>query len=293
MSQFHPMLKGGIDLHLHSHPSIFERKQTDWELVEDIKSADMAGGVIKSHESGTVDRAYLIRQKEPQLHVYGGLVTNHFTGGLSPAAVDVALRLGAKVIWMPTISSVQHQSYFAKKKTRFFNTERPLAQPDTGLTIFDSDGHRLLSEVHEILSLIGERDAILATGHLSEGEVIALVDAAKEHNVDKILIQHVDLGISPLPLETQERLVKQGAILEKCYLACSTDFHDISIEEMAATISHLGAPACVLVTDYGQTHNLAPVEGMSEFVTRLLDVGVPAKDIEMMLIRNPKNLLGI
>ncbi len=279
-------------MHVHSYPSIFPRKQSDWELIHDVKEAQMAGVVLKSHESQTVDRAHLIRMKEPGLHVYGGLVCNHFTGGLSVAAVDAALRLGAKVIWMPTFSSKQHQDHFAKKKTKFFTTDRALVHPEKGLEIWDED-RELLSEVHEILSLISEESAILATGHLSEEEVLALMAAAKEHKVEKILIQHADLGIAPLSSDVQQLLARQGAFIEKCYLACSADFRDISVEQMAASIRALGAESCVLVTDYGQTHNIPPVAALSEFVTELVACGISESQIEHMLSSNPKALLGI
>jgi len=42
MSAYHPLLKGAIELHCHSHPSIFPRRQTDWELIEDVKKVDSA-----------------------------------------------------------------------------------------------------------------------------------------------------------------------------------------------------------------------------------------------------------
>ncbi|MEB3102113.1 DUF6282 family protein [Ferviditalea candida] len=61
MTEFHPLLKGAIELHRHSYPSIFPRSQTDWELIEDVKASGMAGVVLKSHEGQTVDRAALIR----------------------------------------------------------------------------------------------------------------------------------------------------------------------------------------------------------------------------------------
>ncbi len=170
MKQFHPLLKGAFELHCHSYPSIFPRKQTDWMLVEDVDEAGMAGVLLKSHEAPTADRATLIRDKYPHLHVYGGLACNYFTGGLSPPAVDVAIRSGAKIIWMPTFSSKVHQAHFAQKKTPFFSNERPLTHPAQGLEVWD-DKHRIKAEVHEILSLIGNADIILATGHISPAEV--------------------------------------------------------------------------------------------------------------------------
>ncbi|PAQ16020.1 hypothetical protein CD798_02970 [Bacillaceae bacterium SAOS 7] len=288
---FHPLLEGAIELHCHSYPSIFARKQTDWELVEDVKKAKMAGVVLKAHEASTVDRATLIRLKEPELHVYGGLVLNEFTGGLSPRAVDAAIRQGAKMIWMPTISANQHCCEFAKKQTRLFSSASPLPNEE-GLKIWN-ENRQIKQEVHEILALIGEADIALATGHLSAEEVAVLVDAAKEHRIQKILIQHADLGIAPVPLDMQKELAKKGAIIEKCYLACSDDFNDLSIAQMAETIREIGAESCVLVTDYGQDHNIPPIEALSHFVSEMLQAGMTEQDVETMIVHNPKVLLGI
>jgi hypothetical protein len=289
---FHPLLQGAIELHCHSYPSIFPRKQTDWELIEDVKTAKMAGVVLKAHEASTVDRSTLIRLKEPGLHVYGGLVLNEFTGGLSPKAVDAAIRQGAKMIWMPTISANQHCCHFGKKKTRFFNSERPIPNEEVGLTIWDEQ-KRIKSEVHEILALIGEANITLATGHLSFEEVAVLIDAAHEHKVEKILIQHADLGIAPVPIEMQKEFARKGAIIEKCYLAISEDFQDLTVEEMAASIKAVGAESCTLVTDYGQEHNIPPILALSRFVGEMIKAGITESEIEMMISHNPKKLLGI
>lgn len=288
---FHPLLVGAIELHVHSAPSLFPRKQTDWELIEDVKKARMAGVVLKAHESQTVDRATLIREKEQGLHVYGGLVCNHFTGGISPATVDTAIGLGAKIIWMPTFSAQEHQRYFGKKKTRFFNSKKGLAH-SYGLEIWDQDKN-ILPEVHEILALIAEANVVLATGHLAADEVNVLVDAAIEHKVEKILIQHTDLGIARVPHELEKEFVKKGCILEKCYLACSEDFNDITLKEMAESIKILGAESCVMVTDYGQRHNLPPIEALSQFIYDMKLQGISDREITAMVVDNPKQLLGI
>jgi Family of unknown function (DUF6282) len=289
---YHSLLEGAIELHCHSYPSIFSRKQTDWELIEDVKKAKMAGVILKAHEASTVNQSTLIRLKEPSLHVYGGLVLNEFTGGLSPKAVDAAIRLGAKVIWMPTISSNEHCCNFGKKKTRLFKSERPLPNEDEGLTILD-ENKKIKPIVHEILALIGKANIILATGHLSVQEVSLLVDAAKENHIEKILIQHADLGIAPVPLDYQKEFAKKGAIIEKCYMACSEDFNDLSVTQMAETIREIGAESCVLVTDYGQDHNIPPIEALSNFVNEMLIAGISNHEIQRMIVHNPKKLLGL
>src|SRR5690606_7714891 len=150
---------------------------------------------------------------EPGLHVYGGVVCNYFTGGLSPTAVDAAIRLGAKIIWMPTFSAEEHQRYFGKKKTKFFNSKRSMTHPGSGIEIWD-ENKKLLPEVYEILELVAEADIVLATGHLAADEVSVLVEAAIEKRVEKILIQHTDLGIARVPFELEKELVKKGCILE-------------------------------------------------------------------------------
>lgn len=292
MFNYHPLLEGAIDLHTHSFPSVFTRKQTDWELVEDVKAAGMAGIVIKSHEASTADRTALIRMKEPDLHIYGGLVCNHYTGGLNPAAVDVAIQSGAKIIWMPTISSCEHQAHFALKKTRFFQSAKSLVPPMQALSIFDEKGY-IKDEVHVILELIAEANIVLATGHLSPNEVLALTDAAKQHSVQKVLIQHTDLGIARIRFELERELVAKGAVMEKCYLACSSDFADITVEEMAHSIRQLGAQSCVLVTDYGQEHNIPPVQAFNEFVGQMAECGLKDSQIGTMIVNNPRDLLGV
>ncbi|MFB4164018.1 DUF6282 family protein [Alteribacillus sp. JSM 102045] len=288
---YHPLLKGGYELHVHSSPSIFPRKQTDWELVEEARRAGMNGLVLKAHEGSSYDRAYLIREKYPEMDVYGGLVCNIFTGGLSPHAVDMALQMGAKVVWMPTISAAQHQKYFAHhQKDRFFNSKKSLDYSESVLRVMD-DSNNIKEEVKKIVSLIAEYDAVLATGHLAPNEVGPLVAEAKKAGVTRILIQHADLGIAQIPLEMQLELVREGCIIEKCYLACSEDFNNLSAKEMANSIKYLGSSNCVLVTDYGQEHNVTPIKGLSRFITELVSYGVTEQEITSMIKDNPKSLL--
>ncbi|MFC0525858.1 DUF6282 family protein [Pontibacillus salicampi] len=289
--EYHPLLKGAYELHVHSSPSAFPRKQTDWELVEEARKAGMKGLVMKAHEGATFDRAALIREKIPDMHVYGGLVCNLFTGGLSSHAVDMALRMGAKMIWMPTISAHQHAKYFAEhRQERFFNSETTLDDSQSNLTILTKD-HQVKDEVKRILYLIASYDAILATGHLSPYEVDILVEEARSIGVEKILIQHADLGIARIPMDLQRKLVNQGCYIEKCYLACGNDFNNITIPQMAESIQSLGADSCILVTDYGQPHNPTPVQGLNQFIKELLEEGMEEDIVRTMITTNPESLL--
>ncbi|PSL48455.1 hypothetical protein B0H94_10455 [Salsuginibacillus halophilus] len=292
MKTTYPFLQGGFELHVHSAPSLFPRVQNDWELLEDAREAGMAGVVIKSHEAQTYDRASIVQAKTPDLAVRGGVALNESNGGLSPAVVDMALRLGAAVIWMPTTSAAQHKHYYNQGAMQLGPGARPLAESDEGLTILD-EHDRVKPEVYTILELIAQQDAVLATGHLSFHEVERLVEAAQGKGVKKILIQHTDLGIARVPKDLEATLVKKGCWVEKCYLAASPDFQDTTVEAMAASIQDLGRDNCVLVTDYGQAHNLPPVKALGEFTNALHTAGVPEQDIEHMMKHNPRHLLGL
>ncbi|MBM7587230.1 hypothetical protein JOC86_003803 [Bacillus pakistanensis] len=288
-NQFHPLLEGSYDFHVHSSPSIFKRRQTDWELLEDAKAAKMGGIVLKSHESSTAERAFLLNEKEPSVSVFGGIVLNQHVGGLNPYAVETALKMGGKVVWFPTLSAGQHQQYFKSKNTKLFNGNPLLSESTVSI---DEDGH-LIEEVEIIFRLITDYDAVLATGHMSLKEQHQIVRAAKEAGVRKIIIQHADMGISKIPLEDQLYFASEGCMIEKCLLACSSDFHDLTVEEMAKTIEIIGHESCILVTDYGQPHHEAPVYAMNRFVEELLSHGVSEEQVIRMLQENPRTLLGV
>src|SRR5438093_12932568 len=99
------LLEGAYDTHVHSDPDVLPRKFDDIELVRRGKEAGMGGFVLKSHYICTADRATLIRRTFPGINVYGGIALNNSVGGLNPVAVDIAGRLGNKVVWLPTVDS--------------------------------------------------------------------------------------------------------------------------------------------------------------------------------------------
>src|SRR3989442_1009332 len=76
------------------------------EAVGEAEAVGMRGVVLKSHAYPTGPIAILMQKTVRRLHVFGGICCDFEVGGLNPAAVEVALRTGAKVVWMPTFSSV-------------------------------------------------------------------------------------------------------------------------------------------------------------------------------------------
>src|SRR3982751_3662333 len=97
------LLEGAFDTHIHSAPDVLPRKFNDLELAQRFKARRMGGFVLKSHYICTADRATLVRQVEPVVEVFGAIALNNSVGGLNPLGLDIAGRLGNKVVFLPSV----------------------------------------------------------------------------------------------------------------------------------------------------------------------------------------------
>ncbi|MBI4830685.1 MAG: hypothetical protein HY801_03855 [Candidatus Lindowbacteria bacterium] len=283
------LLAGGIDLHTHSGPSLYDRALDDFGLAAEAKEAGMRAVVLKNHECPTAGRAAIVNTRVEGVVACGGIVLNQFIGGFNPFAVDAALKMGGKIVWFPTFHARNHIAHYGSDSPAL--TEHQLEAPRVGLSVLDETG-RLQPEVEPVLQKIAAGKAILGTGHLSAGEILVLTDAALAAGVEKILITHADMGFVGLTMDDQVRLAKKGAVLEKCYLAMLIA-QDGGGKAMAESIQAIGAEHCVLVTDLGQAVLPHPVDGMQSFVETLMAEGVSREETRVMLAENPARLLGL
>ncbi|MET0444739.1 MAG: DUF6282 family protein, partial [Pseudorhodoplanes sp.] len=83
------LLKGAIDPHVHSGPSIAARGIDHVTLLQQASEAGFAAVVTKDHDYSGVMTAALIRQHFPTLttKIYSSIVLNNVVGGLNPYAV--------------------------------------------------------------------------------------------------------------------------------------------------------------------------------------------------------------
>ena len=285
------ILKGGVDLHTHAGPDFYDRSVDQIELAENARKEKMAAVVFKNHFCPTYFAAQQVDKEVPGISAFGGLVLNKYVGGLNVDAVDLAVKAGAKIIWMPTLSEANHLAYYGASDFKAQKAKTALRQEGRGLTICENN--RLKPEVHEILEVIADGNAILATGHVSNSEALVLVREAAAAGLKKILVNHPDDKVSAITEAEQRQLIKYGAILEKCLITTMPGWGDLTIKMLADSIRNLGAENCVIVTDFGQAHHEIPTEGLKRFVRGLLDNGIAQEEIRTMLCENPCRLLGI
>lgn len=230
----------------------------------------------------------------PGVDVIGGVTLNYAVGGLNPFAVDAALKLRGRIVWMPSADALNHVRHFGEpgKYGSKLDYERPrIYEGKLGITILDKD-RELLPRVHEILDLIADADAAIATSHLNVEESKALVSESRRRNI-RTVVTHVAFVTASLSVEDQKWMAERGAYLELCYNSLTPAWKSTTIKDVASTIREVGSEHYILASDLGQVHNPPPPEGLRRYIALLLERGFEPDEIRLMVKDNPERLLGL
>ena len=148
----------------------------------------------------------------------------------------------------------------------------------------------------DILKIMAQTDAVLATGHISFDEQLAVVDKARELGVKKIVVNHPELYRTRLNLRQQERLLEYGVIIERTYggtqLPRSREFMK-HLPMALEAIKALGAGSTIIATDVGQPTNVGWSDAYAEYMEYLEQGGISRKEIDLMTKVLPARLLGL
>lgn len=281
------LLDGALDIHVHTAPDLIERFQSDVSLAHSVRDAGMRGAVVKSHVVPTAGRVELANETVGEQVLYGGVSLNGSIGGVNPDAVEVALDLGAKIVWLPTAWSHNHASQArAAGVERFVGQRVPTEDEDLHVC---EDG-QLTEQTHAVINLIAEHDAVLGTGHISPNAIEEVVDACATAGV-RCLVNHPFFRVVDLPIDQQATLAERGAVMEYCgYAVQSTTDH--TVERVVEAVNRLGPDRCLLATDFGQASN-SPVDGFAKFATALDNRGLDRETVHQLVAETPTDLLGV
>ena len=271
-------LHGLIDMHIHTAPDVRPRLLTDVGAAHEAADAGMRAVALKSHVTCTPDRAAIAQEIVPGVRVLGSLTLNQPVGGLNPAAAEAALSLGASIIWMPTISAHNHIVYHGG--------------PPPGIRLLGADGE-LQPSLFDVFELVKGHDAVLATGHISVEEICALVPAAREAGVRKVVVTHPEMPWVDVPVGIQEELRDLGAYFERCYASTLPGIGDVPLARVISDIRQVGIESTLLATDCGAAGIPAPVAGMRKYLAALLADGFSERDLRLMAGETPAGLLGL
>lgn len=278
-------LTGAADLHCHFGPDAHRARSVDaFAAAREAAAAGHRAVVLKSHDAPTASLAWAVQQSAGNaISVFGGICCDREVGGVNPAAVEVALRLGARIVWLPTLSSRQDVEN---------GVAAQLGIPGPGLTVTDADG-ALLPETRAVLDLVAEHDAVLATGHVSAAEHYAVTQEFARRG--RVLVTHAreELAGPNLTAAQCAELADLGAWIELCAMTCIGALATRSVADVITTIRAVGTDRITLGTDFGQAVNPHPAVGLQTYADALWAEGLTETEIRTMACTNPATVLAL
>lgn len=149
------LVKGVCDIHLHLRPDSRERSADEYGFMQDAMRAGYRAVMFKSNDFSCHDRAYLIRQAQPEAECFGSFCMNRVYGDrVNPFAAQKAVETSGglcRCIWMPTLDAAYHYQCEGRK--------------DKGIPVLDDNG-QVLPEVVRVMEICAEAGIIFATGHI-------------------------------------------------------------------------------------------------------------------------------
>jgi len=295
-------LAGAIDIHVHTHPDTMPRLLTDREAVAQAKAVKMRAVLLKCHTSMTADRAAGAKEAvEGGIEVFGAICLNPAVDGINPAAVEHAINMGVKAVWMPTLWSDHHVKYVNTSKNKMGYETLGVEFGETGVSIVTDSG-KIKPELIEILEMTADAGIMLATGNVSCEDAHLLLDEANRVGVKKLVVTTVNDHVTNYPLDDLKRMVDyNGAYLEIGHRSLPFPFwwesadpeRRKAFDDTCKIIRDVGPEHCILSSDSGQLTSASPIECMRMWFELLKVRGFSREETDVMTKVNPAKVLGL
>jgi hypothetical protein len=290
------LVAGAYDAHVHVAPDVVPRIIDDVTLAKRFRDRGLGGFVLKSHYVPTGERASVVRAAVPGVDVLGGIVLNVPVGGMNAVAVEIAGRCGARVVWFPTVDGVNQRTSRAQappgaKPPMWAALQKELRDEGVDpppVAVIGEDGHANQATL-DVLRVIAKHDMALATGHLSAPEIHAVVLAAAEVGVARIIVTHPEFTTQWLTAAQQSELAEMGAVMERCFTTAYTGKVDWQV--MVDNIRAVGPQNSFLSSDLGQPGNPPVEDGMALMADDLLRAGFTDGEVHTMAVANTIRLV--
>jgi hypothetical protein len=303
-------LGGAYDMHIHSAPAPFVRIGDSIDIASWCAEAGMAGLVIKSHFESTISKVHHARRalqdRFPDFKIFSAIALNRGCGGVNPRAVEMALALGAKVVWLPTLDAEGHAKGFGQSGTYGFRAmtldfKPPRTPPaNAPITVLEdeklytvTENGVLTNETKRVIELVRDYGAILGTGHISRDEIFAVYDYCVAAGLDRVVVTHPEFRTPNLDIKAIEDLAEAGAYMEFCAVDCFPIHAVKTVEEIRDMILAAGINRSILSSDAGQPWAARPPETLRIFLQCLHEKGMAPEQLRTMVTDNPELLLGI
>lgn len=287
------LLVGAVDLHCHSGPAAMPRILDHHEALLDAAEAGFRALLFKDHFYLGVAHAVMLEKLVPDtgVRLFSGIALNNASGGINPHAVNHAANIGAKIVWLPTLSAANHIAQLEGAAKTFPKTAKRMIDP-IPLGALDANGD-VTDDTKLVLDLIAEADMILAGGHLPAAEIIKVFEEARRRGVKRMLVNHPTYVVNCTD-DDMRALVEIGAYLEHSIgMFIEGKSKCFTPDDLAHYIEVAGPERTVLSSDLGLQGSPRPLVGFRQIVRMLLDLQISKTDIRTMIGDNAAWLLGI
>lgn len=285
-------LTGACDLHIHSSPDIVDRIGNDVEIARQARDAGMRAIVYKCVLEPTVSRAWHTMEQVEGISVFGGIVLDHHVGGINPSAVEPVIKMGGKVVWLPTYHAQGHAEAFGAIGSFGYVEEERKGYCLEPITILREDG-RIRDEVLTVMEQCREADIILATGHISKRETYLLAKEAKARGFHKLVVNHPFFKVPKMTVEEVGALVELGAYVEFCANELCPIPESANLYDYIECFRRFGVSRFILASDAGHNRKGWPAEELRIFAQLLGYAGAGTEELKQMLCDNYVELLGL
>jgi hypothetical protein len=292
------LVRGAVDYHVHVSPDFVERRIDDLGLARRCLETGLAGFGLKSHYTATAERARVVAAAVPGVTVLGTITLNAAVGGLNPLAVEIAAREGARIVWFPTVSSVNEQHELDEAQAsgnvpvwvKFELSLRDAGVRPEPVQVVDADG-RLTEAAERVLDVVERHDLVLCTGHLARHEIFAVVAAAAERGIRNIVVTHPEFPSQSLEPTDQVELADMGALMERAFTTPYTG--KTTWDRVFEATRAVGVERTVWATDLGQLANPPVEDGLPLMAEAFLDAGFTDAEIRTMAVANTRRIAGV
>ena len=291
------LLAGAVDSHVHCCPHINRRTITLFDAVRQAAAAGMDGLGLMDVFANTSGLAALANLELGHLgvDVFGGVILEPYSGGLSPRAVQTALGMGygnggARFVSLPC----HHTAYVARSE------RRSPAYIETTLSIPPTGG--LPDPVAEIVDLCVEADVLFNLGHLSGPEMVRVAELAAARGCRRMLAP-----AGYLEPDEAKAIVAAGAAIEYSFFVFSHAtsigqtmidaerhrFPHADFDRAVSIVQAVGPQNVVLSSDSGTFVLPTPVEAFRCFLAMFASSGFDDGALRMMAAENPARLFKV
>lgn len=294
MRDLEELLYGAIDMHVHACPDIsisHPQKRTNHQVISECQKAGMKGIVLKTHGWPSVGLAHQLNEEINDFTVFPSVSLNKMSGGPHPWTVEMAIAMGARVIWLPTWSALsdRRKGGFGEIAQKYLPRTKTELKESDFYRLIDENGC-LLEELKECILLCRDSDIVLCTGHISAEESLAVGRFAREIHYEKLCLTHPVCECSYHTINQLKEFAQMGYYIELCTLNVDPEYGCIKIEGIKRIIDEVGASRCYLSTDHFFDLESSIPEQLIGVLRGLEKEGICYEDLKVMM-ENPGQIL--